>query len=352
MRRQPPEARDYFLACYTVSLVQGETILGSPVRHSTIKNYLKAAQELIGKNVSCASQYQFTDTILKAVENYEEVPKRRRMITDKMSRWLVERAAGESRDSAARAIVDWFILGRYAGFRAAEWSQTTQGKYARIEHWPGEPSRAFIRNDFTFLAEDERRLSSEDLSERLIGYLIITWRIQKNGQNGEQITFGRDDKSPAYSPTNAGFRIYERSKRLGMKDYEPMAVYRNSHGKVRFITDTMVNDLLRQAASATLGIPRNNAELKLWSTHSIRVTAANLLYRMQLSDQYIMTRLRWLSAAFLVYLRNTIHSADAHTKAASIKLTPADKKRASYRNMDAVEKVVSMCTAAAPSVAH
>ena len=352
MRAQPPGARDYFLACYVVSLVQGETILGTPVRHSTIKNYLRAAQDLMGKNVECTSQYQFTDTILKAVQNYEEVPKRRRMITDKMARWLVERAAGKDRDSATSAIVDWFILGRYAGFRAAEWSQTTQGKYARIEHWPGEPSRAFIRDDFVFLAEDEQRLSSADLSERLIGYLIITWRIQKNGQNGEQITFGRDKESPAYSPTNAGFRIYDRSKRLGMKDHEPMAVYRNSHGKVRFVTDTMVNDLLRQAASETLGIPRSHAELKLWSTHSIRVTAANLLYRMQLSDQYIMTRLRWLSAAFLVYLRNTIHSADAHTKAASIKLTPADKKRASYRNMNAVEKVINMCTTAQPSRAH
>ena len=86
MRAQPPGARDYFLACYVVSLVQGETILGTPVRHSTIKNYLRAAQDLMGKNVECTSQYQFTDTILKAVQNYEEVPKRRRMITDKMAR--------------------------------------------------------------------------------------------------------------------------------------------------------------------------------------------------------------------------------------------------------------------------
>ena len=32
-----PEARDYFLACYIVSLVQGETILGTPIKHDTIK---------------------------------------------------------------------------------------------------------------------------------------------------------------------------------------------------------------------------------------------------------------------------------------------------------------------------
>ena len=39
-----PEARDYFLACYAVSLFQGETILGTPIKHDTIKQYLKATQ--------------------------------------------------------------------------------------------------------------------------------------------------------------------------------------------------------------------------------------------------------------------------------------------------------------------
>ena len=64
----------------------------------------------------------------------------------------------------------------------------------------------------------------------------------------------------------------------------------------------------------------------------------------QLSDQYIMKRLRWISNAFLVYLRNTIHSADAHSKAISMKLSPVDKQKASYREMDSVELVVSTCS--------
>ena len=123
-----------------------------------------------------------------------------------------------------------------------------------------------------------------------------------------------------------------------------MAVFKNDCGQVRYITDTMVNELLRDAASATLNLKRDHPELKFWSTHSIRVTAANLLYRQQLSDQYIMTRLRWISNAFLVYLRNTIHSADAHSKAISIKLSPANKQKASYREMDAVERTVSTCS--------
>ena len=98
-----------------------------------------------------------------------------------------------------------------------------------------------------------------------------------------------------------------------MKPHEPLAVYLNDRGKVRYITDSLVNGLLREAAGTTLNFQHNTYELSLWSTHSIRVTAANLLYRQQLSDQYTMTRLRWMSPAFLVYLRNTIHSADAHS---------------------------------------
>ena len=32
-----PEARDYFLACYVMFLVQGKTILGTPIKYDTIK---------------------------------------------------------------------------------------------------------------------------------------------------------------------------------------------------------------------------------------------------------------------------------------------------------------------------
>ena len=130
-----------------------------------------------------------------------------------------------------------------------------------------------------------------------------------------------------------------------MKPHEPLAVYLNDRGKVRYITDSLVNGLLREAAGTTLNLQHNTHELSLWSTHSIRVTAANLLYRQQLSDQYIMTRLRWMSPAFLVYLRNTIHSADAHSRAISIKLSPKDKQQASYRTMDTVEPIVNTCHA-------
>ena len=128
--------------------------------------------------------------------------------------------------------------------------------YARID-WPGSPSRAFTSNDFVFLGDNERHLSLDELGDDLIKYLTIEWRVQKNGQNGQKVTFGDDPDSPEYSATRAGYRIYQRAKRLGMKPHEPLAVYLNDRGKVRYITDSLVNGLLREAAGTTLNLQHN-----------------------------------------------------------------------------------------------
>ena len=90
---------------------------------------------------------------------------------------------------------------------------------------------------------------------------------------------------------------------------------------------------LRTSASLVLNIKKEDPSLKLWSTHSIRVTAANLLHRANLSDSYIQTRLRWKISSFLVYLRNTIYGADAHTKAININLGKKEQPKALYRTI-------------------
>jgi len=268
MRTLPPAARDYFLARYTVSLVQGETIDGTLIKHSTIRKYLAAAHDLF-EDLDITSDNNFADTILKAVKRYEDEPKRCRMITDGMMQWLIDQSQTAGPDSETHAINDWIILGRYTGFRAAEWSQTTLNSYTRIDDCPGQPARAVTRNDFSFLGANERRLTDRELDDRHILYLAVKWRLQKNGNNGQEITFAGDPTSPNYSATRAGHRIYQRSIRLGMSPDEPMAVFKDKRGKVKFITDNLVNSLLRHAASAVLGIPRGHKDLNLWSTHSI-----------------------------------------------------------------------------------
>ena len=78
--------------------------------------------------------------------------------------------------------------------------------------------------------------------------------------------------------------------------------------------------ILREAAHHSLGLAKTDPEIKMWSTHSVRVTAANLLHRMRLSDSYIMKRLCWNSNKFLMYPTNKIHAADLHTNAVNVLL--------------------------------
>ena len=132
-----------------------------------------------------------------------------------------------------------------------------------------------------------------------------------------------------------------------MKSHEPMAVFKNTRGRTQFITERMVMDLLRGAASATLNLQLTDPEISLWSTHSVRVTAANLLYCKQLSDNYRKTRLHWKSNTFLMYLRNTIYSTDEHSKAASGKLLPTDLQQATYQDNTNLDKVLNTCTCSA-----
>ena len=51
MARQPPEARNYFLACYAVSLVQGHTTKEAYIKHSTLKDYMKEALKAFSDRV-------------------------------------------------------------------------------------------------------------------------------------------------------------------------------------------------------------------------------------------------------------------------------------------------------------
>ena len=153
------------------------------------------------------------------------------------------------------------------------------------------------------------------------------------------IVFARDKNNKDYCIVEAALRIRSRSKRLGMKDHEPMGVYKNKQGRTKFISTAMVTKLLRRAAVEVLGLSTNDPEIKLWSSHSIRVTAANLLHRQHLSDTFIMNRLRWKSDAFLCYLRNTIYAANSHTEKLSIKFSEKDMHQASYRHLAPHERI-------------
>ena len=64
---------------------------------------------------------------------------------------------------------------------------------------------------------------------------------------------------------------------------------------------------MRAVASKTFHLhPTNDRDsLRLWSSHSLRVGACVLLHAMGFPPQDIKWLLRWMSDAFMAYLRNT-----------------------------------------------
>ena len=311
----PAKERNFFLACYAVSLAQGESLRNQALRAATIAQYISAATDILDER-KC--DYSCDDDplgiILKALASYDDIEDRRHMICDDMMHWLHEHTKNLDPDSIAAAIVDWIKLGRYTGFRKSEWCQKSQSSYQRIDSWPGQPAEAFVWADFTFLDCRKRKLSPRQLSRQRVFYVIVRWRKQKNGDNGQEITYARDDDIPDFCPVRAALRIAQRALRLNIPTDTPLGKARHSKTKqIIFITDTLVTELLRVAAKAVYNLPMNDPELAKWSTHSIRVTAANLLHRERFSDSYIQTRLRWKSTQFLKYLRNTFYSATQHS---------------------------------------
>ena len=114
MPKSPCQARNYFLACYAVSLVQGQTLLGQSIRSRTISNYLKAVYNLFdARHLSYRPllETDYIDIVLKTVRDYESVPNRRNMISDPMIRWLVIEAKKHHTDDAFCSTVNWILLG-------------------------------------------------------------------------------------------------------------------------------------------------------------------------------------------------------------------------------------------------
>ena len=146
----------------------------------------------------------------------------------------------------------------------------------------------------------------------------------------------------------AAFRIILRALRLGVPAEEPVAVFQCSSGRYNgqrcFITNSHVADYLQRVAQAVFKMKKDDPALKRWTSHSLRVTACNLLHRQGFSDSYIQSRLRWRSNTFLDYLRNTLHSAAAHTKALHISASNLPTVSSSYRSVTRPDGTVVVTT--------
>jgi len=313
----PDLDKEDLLACYAVTLLNGDTIKQRKVKVATIQGYFKAANQWAQRNgLDLNMQPDSTAAqLLKEQKRYETLPSRRLPLTPAMIFVAVTTLAeGASSLSKLRAFANWIAAGRLAGFRAQEF---TQEKVDTIQYYvtpDGQKiARSFTRNDIVFLDKDNNpiELGTDDSS---ITAVELRYEIQKNRENNQKISYSRNTKYPKYCMVQNMIEICNRANQLGQPNHLPINVYQDEDGVTRYMTGDDVTELIRVIAKKVM--PNlSDEELELYSCHSLRVTACVLLHEAGKDGTYIKLRLRWKSECFQIYLRNTATIRAQHTEA-------------------------------------
>lgn len=299
------------IACYAISLTQGQTLMCKSIRSTTVRRYINAISKFYADNDqpdptkdANGKSAHLIQMVIHEHHRWESVPNRREPVTWDMVAHQQSLVGQQSSTSLDAALADWLVVGLYAGFRLSEWAQPANvRKYRAFQLNVDNSSRAFIASDFDFHADAT--------------HFTIRWRFQKNHQNGEKITFAASIADPSRCPLAAANRIMARANAAKLPAHWPLACYLDNAGAIRFISDGDIVLALRRAAMAAHNISPDSPSLATWCSHSIRVGACVLFHATGASSLDIQRRLRWRSDTFMMYLRNTIGLADAHSAALS-----------------------------------
>ena len=331
-----PKTANFILATWVLELLSGNNCLGNTLRSSTIKQYLEAAQDLMVEG-GYGKKWQdkhglpldevnavMSKPVMANLRRWESVPKRREMFTDDMHEEFYQRAIKSAEHSLERCFYDWLALGRYTGYRLSEWAQTRKHSYERISATDSR-AKAMIDEDLLFFDNTGKLLQKIPSNEPKIARLDVRWRVQKNAQNNEVISFWRDDIEQKWCPVRAAWRICQRARTLNQPLEEPLGKYVDYKTKrIAYINNTEAEILIREVARICTGIMDPKVLAKLFGMHSMRVTACNELSRLGVPDSFIKRRLRWRSETFLDYLRNNIHTAQRHNLSLNLRVPPQD----------------------------
>jgi len=258
-------------------------------------------------------------SILSEYKRWQSVPNRRHPITTTMLNHLYKLQSDQAQDSYLPALFDWLILGIHTGHRKSEWCQdaSTFTKTSTFSRTVKNTSTAFLAADFILSHKPISQLSSHSQTQEN-NYLQIKWRFQKNGQNGQIVSFAHTYDNPHLSPVRAAERILARAKRLHLQPQAPLAIYKqhlkkSSAPSYSYIFHNQVEKSLQYLAKKVYNIS-SHQEIKKYSCHSIRVGACVLLHSSGADSLTIKFRLRWRSDSFMEYLRNTPRLAALHSK--------------------------------------
>jgi hypothetical protein len=120
--------------------------------------------------------------------------------------------------------------------------------------------------------------------------LKMTFRIQKNRQNGQSITLVADDAHQDICPVWAAHRIFLRAKKPCQLNSEPMGMFVNKFGIKKYLTGGKIAKVLRSVAKKVHPDWSAN-ELSQISSHSGQVWALVLLDKAGMSPAFMTSPL-------------------------------------------------------------
>ena len=129
--------------------------------------------------------------------------------------------------------------------------------------------------------------------------------------NREEIPFHHNETNSLSCPVTTALFIYQHAFCLPVMPTD-LANYTPISCSPLYITDSLVTTQLFCSVQTGFHMDSMYADSLKWTTHSIWITAANLLQRQGFAYSFIQTQLWWESTSFLMYLCNTTHPGKAY----------------------------------------
>ena len=210
------------IAIYTKYVQCGVNYNNRQMLHSaTVWGYAEAVNNLFrlrhfAPPADLTNPENMTSILITNMLREEEIARQRAPLDNKIFVQLRSTAKASNCDDLVHSLLfDIVALGRYIGPRLSEYAQTTQDKVDYHTYPSGhQVIKAFIANDYVFY--DKKKRVIKDLTLDTVDKACtvqITWRIQKNRQNGQAITLAADVDHPEICPVCSALRIVMRAQR-------------------------------------------------------------------------------------------------------------------------------------------
>ncbi len=335
LEHAPIKRCNWQMALYAAHLATGSTLACRAIKGGTITKYLLDIARFLARfsdrdpRRESPTDHKLADclnAVIAEVKRWELMPIRREPFTPimwkHMDAVMTAHPDLHGPDSILAAMVDWFGSGLYGGWRLTEWGQPAGNADVTTPHldFKGE-TRAFCLPDLEFRLDGNRRISQQhayagkaDRIERI----HVTFRTQKNGDNGEVRVFTRNKANTRLCFVKCVFSLFQRFVRLmGWNTTAPLGIARGATGVISSITATDIEREMRAAAAVVYDLDpvKHKYALSKWSAHSLRVGACVILHSQRFSATQIQFLLRWRSMAFMMYLRNLAFLAGQQNEA-------------------------------------